>query len=417
MRLLIPMFLPPTGTWGGLTRVIAVADAALAAGHEVACCAAGALADDLDRRGYRVYRVPAPSMLGLPKPVSRRIERRSQRITPPMRRRSIGSVWLVLMFSGYANAGFLRRLVDAELRAVHDFRPDALFTDLDVGAGVLHRVTGLPLALAYQGIMEQGRGSLPWRLMRRAENAVLQDHGHAPTTPDALYFGADVLKLIPSIPELDGTDPDRPDVFYAGQLLGDFKPAAKSDWQPEPGRRYVFTYVGTGALSLHALEAVLPQVFPAEGNLRCVVGSQSIETPYTKGGVEFRPFVPADALLPHGEWTICHGGQNTIVQSLRHGVPLLIFLGPIFERRFNARKVAEAGAGLMAEADDFNPGWLRAALAKRATYASGAQRLGARIAAYGGAEAAVSAIATWIARDTSARLDMSLPHEDTHHAA
>jgi hypothetical protein len=33
MRLLIPVFSPATGTWGGLTRVIAVAEAAKQAGH------------------------------------------------------------------------------------------------------------------------------------------------------------------------------------------------------------------------------------------------------------------------------------------------------------------------------------------------------------------------------------------------
>lgn len=33
MRLLIPLFPPPTGTWGGLTRVIAIAKAAGDAGH------------------------------------------------------------------------------------------------------------------------------------------------------------------------------------------------------------------------------------------------------------------------------------------------------------------------------------------------------------------------------------------------
>ncbi len=43
MRLLIRLFSPATGTWGGLTRVLAIAQAAQAAGHQVAFSYAGAL--------------------------------------------------------------------------------------------------------------------------------------------------------------------------------------------------------------------------------------------------------------------------------------------------------------------------------------------------------------------------------------
>jgi hypothetical protein len=33
MRILIPLFSPPTGTWGGLTWVLAISEAARASGH------------------------------------------------------------------------------------------------------------------------------------------------------------------------------------------------------------------------------------------------------------------------------------------------------------------------------------------------------------------------------------------------
>ena len=41
MRLLIPLFSPGTATYGGVTRAIAIAEAASAAGHQVAFCASG----------------------------------------------------------------------------------------------------------------------------------------------------------------------------------------------------------------------------------------------------------------------------------------------------------------------------------------------------------------------------------------
>lgn len=393
MRLLIPLFSPATGTWGGLTRVVAVAEAARAAGHDVACCASGYLESSLRSRGYRVYSTPATTMFGLPGPVSRILERRSQRVSLPVRSgRDFGSIWLVLVASGLARAGYLRSLVAAEMDAAADFSADAIFTDLDPGAFLLSAVTGLPIASAYAAVMHRGRGSLPWTLMHRALNSVLRTYGKAARTPDDLCFGPSVLKIIPSIPELDGTDPVRPDVRYVGHLLGGVQPESVSDFRPEPGGRYLFVYVGTGSLSLDVLRRVLPGLCEKSG-LACVVGAQGIERPEQAGEVQFRPYVPAEALLPQTEWTICHGGQNTIIESLLHGVPLLVFPGPIFERRFNAGKVEGAGAGLMGEREDFNLDWLNAALNCREASAARAAELGARIRSYGGAGAAVEAIA------------------------
>ena len=396
MRLLIPLFSPATGTWGGLTRVIAIAEAARQAGHEVAFFASGPLEADLRQHGYRVYAAPPTTMFGLPTPISRILERRSQRVSLPVKPgKSIGNIWLVLAMSGLARAGYLRRLVSAEMEAARQFRADVLFTDLDPGAFLAAAVTELPIASAYASIATQGTGSWPWKLMRRAIAPVLQHYGQPARTPDEICFGPSVLKIIPSIPELDGADHNRPDVRYVGHLLGDIRATSQVDFQPETGRRYVFVYVGTGSISLNTLREVLPQVFPADGTLACLVGAQSIERPQRLGAVEFRPYVPAEAVLSRADWTICHGGQNTIIQSLRRGVPLIIFPGAIFERRFNAQKVQEAGAGLMGETNNFVVGWLRAALEKQAQCASNAALLGERIRSYGGALAALEAIASW----------------------
>jgi hypothetical protein len=393
IRLLIPVFSPTTGTWGGLTRVLAVARAAESAGHQVAFVASGALAGDLGKHGYTVYPAPAPTLFGLPRPIARILERRSQRVTLPVPPgKSVGDLGLVYLLSGFARTGTLYQEVKAGLGAVTDFQPDALFTDLNPGAYILARITGLPTATAFQGVMLQGMHSLAWKLVQRAESSVLNEHGLTGLPPEELHFGPDVLKIIPSIPELDGTDPGREDVCFVGHLLAPIQPSENFGFQLEPGRRYVFAYVGTGALSLDSLRKVLPEVFPAGGNLTCLVGAQSIREIERIEAVEFRPYVPAEAVLPHCDWTICHGGQNTIIQSLRHGVPLLVFPGPIFERRFNASKVQMAGAGLMGEVDQFTPEWLRTALARQSEFAPEAAVLGEKIESSGGPPQAVKAI-------------------------
>jgi hypothetical protein len=343
--------------------------------------------------------MPPATMLGLPAPISRLLERRSQRLSLPVKPgKSIGSIWLVLLISGLARSKHLRRLVDAEIEAADSFRADRMFTDLDPGAFLASAITGTPIASAHAHIATGGSGTFAWRLMRRAMAPVFQSHGLPALSPDELYFGRSVLKIIPSIPELDGTDPEHPDVRYVGHLIGPIRPAAAADLQVEDGRRYVFVYVGTGSVSLNTVQSVLPQLFPPNSDLGCLVGAQTIDVPYRLGGVEFRPYVAAEILLAQCDWTICHGGQNTIIQSLLHHVPLIIFPGPIFERRHNARKVEEAGAGIMGEANQFTVGWLRAAFEGRTECASRAAALGKRLRCYGGPAAAVEAIMNWNGR-------------------
>jgi UDP:flavonoid glycosyltransferase YjiC (YdhE family) len=394
MKLLIPLFSPATGTWGGLTRVLAIADAAKSAGHSVAFCASGSLEKSLVQHGYLVYSMPEPTMFGLPKPISRIIEKRSQRASIPVKPgKAVGSIWLVLALSGMANSDYLERLVKAERQAVSDFGAEMLFTDLDPGAFMLASIMRLPIASNYASIITTGIGNFFWKAMERAVNSVLKTYSIRHMDPHELCFSENILKIIPSIPELDDTDPGRPDVRYVGHLLGDIQTG--QTFQPEPGKRYIFVYSGTGSVSLSKLEEVLPRVFPADGPYICLVGAQSVQKPYRLGGVEFRPYVPAEEVLAYCDWTICHGGQNTIIQSLRRGVPLIIFPGPIFERRYNAQKVQDAGAGVMGELDQFTTEWLQQVLLCQAEYAIGAKKLRDKIKALGGPTTAVKAIGTW----------------------
>ena len=74
-------------------------------------------------------------------------------------------------------------------------------------------------------------------------------------------------------------------------------------------------------------------------------------------------------------------------------MPLVVFPGPIFERRFNAQKVQENGAGWMGESNQFTVEWINEKLSTHAACQEKARRLGDRICSYGGADAAITAIA------------------------
>lgn len=404
MRILLPVFSPPTaGTWGGLTRALAIADTSRQRGHEIAFCASGQLLDTLRQRGETVYALPEPALLGLPQPLARRMRNRSQRTSLPVKPGvSFGSIWLVLVGTGFGSTRFLRAELDVILRAIDAFQPDAIFAEMDPAGYIAALIADIPLASTYATVAAtRGSGSLPWRLLHRAIRPILREHNLPDMNPDELSFGDHVLKIIPSIPALDGADPAREDIVYTGSLVGALKAPAPDDFVPDPAKRYVFAYMGTGSVSLDVLDRVLPQVFPADGPLTCIVGAQSMTSVKKVGGVEFWPYVPAAGLLPHCDWTLCHGGQNTIAQSLGAGVPLIIFPGPIFERRYNAERAAATGAAIMGELPDFNAAWLRDALSQQSERATAARQQAAIIQGYGGAEDAVNALERWVTRNES----------------
>ncbi len=398
MHILIPVFSPATGTWGGLTRVIAIVETARKAGHEVACCASGYLADALKKRGYRVYVTPHTTLFGLPQGMSERMERQSQRRTIPVKPgRDVGSMWLVFALSGYARAGYMKQLVKAQLAAVNEFQPDIIFTDHDPAAAITGKIADLPVATAYASIVQRTGRDFGWRLMNRVYASVLRSFDLEAVEPEELLYGPDVLKIVPLIPELDyDPQPDRSDICYTGEMHAPLGVLAEETFFPEEGKRYVFAYLGSGSVSLDVVEKVLPQVFPEDGDTLCLVGAQTIKERYRIGAVEFKPYVPATSLLPYCDWTICHGGQNTIIQSLTYGVPLMVFPGPVFERRHNARSVAKHGGGVWGELPDFTAKWIAAQLPKQAELAAGAAKLGERIQSYGGAAAAVDAMVAWV---------------------
>lgn len=394
MKLLIPLFSPATGTWGGITRGVALAEAARKAGHQVAFCSSGSMAEGLNKHGYQVYPTPPSTVFGLPAPLSRVIERRSQRVSLPVRDgQSVGNLWLLMLLSGLGRAAYLQQLVEAQRAAVRDFHADVLFTDIDPGAHLTAAVERLPMCANYSAVMHTGVGAWAWKRMNAAIAPVLHANRLPEQSIDQLLFAPQVLKIIPSIPELDAVDANRSDVRYIGQLLGPVQLTKPEAFQPAPGKRYVFAYLGVGSLSQDVLRRVLPRVFPAEGRLQCLVGAQNIQKEEQIGGVRFQRYVPADAVLPQCDWVISHGGQNTIIQSLLHGVPLILFPGPIFERRFNAQKVQEAGAGWMAERYQFTRDRLDYMLQTQENRAAHAIQLGARIQSYGGADEAIQAIA------------------------
>lgn len=369
MRILFIVFSPLAGSFGSLTRLRLLAQEFSLQRDDVAFSASGGVASQLKNEGFHVYSQPSSTLLGLPGCISRIMEKHSASGELPAKEgTSLGSIWMIYQMTGMLRYRYLRKLVQNQKRNIHAFQPDFIVTEMDPGAYISARLTETPLVTTYSAVARHGRGRAPWQRARRVMNLVLQNETvvaeAAPQNgidPEDLAFAPEILKIIPSVPALDPTDPSRKDIFFSGDLHGPLS-ASRRDSRvgahESPQRDALFCYFGTGSLGLKRVRRELPRALEGTG-LTAYVGVPGLLREEKRGSVIFQPFVEVKKILPRCRGVICHGGLNTITQSLAAGVPLIIFPGPLFERRENARRAEEAGCAFVGERSQFKASWLR----------------------------------------------------------
>lgn len=106
-------------------------------------------------------------------------------------------------------------------------------------------------------------------------------------------------------------------------------------------------------------------------------------------------YVAQDAVFPHVDLVVCHGGSGTILGALAAGVPVLVLANEQSDHRLNGNRCTDLGVGAVLEAHDLQPGDLAAAAGKligEPAYRQAAARMAARIAALAPLDEAVAAL-------------------------
>ena len=129
-------------------------------------------------------------------------------------------------------------------------------------------------------------------------------------------------------------------------------------------------------------------------NLIVTVGQTQSQAPFgaQPTNVHIEHYIPMNMILPYCDAVVCHGGSNTVMTTLSHGLPM--FIVPIAaDQPFHAQRCAELGLGLTMVATNLKPEAIRVRvrrLLEEASFRAAAKRLQREITEMPGPEYAVA---------------------------
>ena len=295
-------------------------------------------------------------------------------------------------------------------------RPDVLLTDMNsYGAVVAAGATGLPWAsiqptlLAYptDEVPPFGFGLRPiagpvGRMRNRAMNRLMvsvyskammpginrlrSDAGLAPRG-DAIEHVIRPHRLLVLTGEpLEYPRTGLPAMFrHVGPQIWEPETDAP-DWLLEDGDPWVLVtcsteYQGDEALARAAIEGLRDEPVRVVVTMADAYGA---DLP-SAANARVERFVPHRHVLERAAAVVCHGGMGIVQKSIAAGVPLAVV--PFGRDQPEvARRVTEAGAGVMLASKKLSPERLRVAVRRALDMRAGAQTAGERLRASGGPE-------------------------------
>ncbi|MEV4555515.1 glycosyltransferase [Kitasatospora sp. NPDC049285] len=293
-------------------------------------------------------------------------------------------------------APYTRFTLRAVERAIAEWRPDVVLADQHSPAGALAaQKAGVPWASFAPSSLEIGRPLDDDRELTAWLDGVLHGLWERAGLPADRFtdprFSPDLV-IAPTCAELVGLPAVPTQYALVGPLLAG-RPELPFPWELlDPDRRRVLVTMGTLSAEVAgdfhrrvaAALAELPDVqavVAAPGDAALPPGSIALDR------------VPVLELLERGavDAVLCHGGMNTVGESLVHGRPLVV--APIrHDQPVTAARLAALGAAVQVDFATATPHQLHAALSAALTrpeIGAAARLLGRQLLDGGGAVAAV----------------------------
>ena len=282
--------------------------------------------------------IPVPSPLGLPGAIARHTFPLASRLGL-MGRKPVRSFEEVLWLTGALDERYTRAAVEVLRAHMRAARPDVVYSEFSLAAVIAARAEGIPCV---------GSGSQPTTAAYASNprksagiQRLLREMGMPAPASSLTVLEGMRHRFIPSCPTLEPRPGER--AVYCGFLD---EPLALT----ATPRDCALVYLGAGSVPASVAVRAGRELAEALGCDAYVAGVP--EAVHAVGGHEVAcaPRFDVADLLPRARVFVHHGGQNSMMDALSHGVPQLIVPGRVFERQFNAEAVESARCGLTVRA-------------------------------------------------------------------
>lgn len=352
---------------GHINPILAIAQALTANGHNVSFTTDQSYSAQLERAGYSLYPMAYPEGA---------VQETLDAFRQPAR-------W-ISQFSLHPPQSFffcnLDTLTDSIISAIDIFQPDVLLTDLNQYAGpIAADARQLPYA-SYCAIVNPIRSKdippfgmgldwaprwqwkrFTWPLLGlvlhpilwrydRIVNRVRRRH-KLPPVHGALLAHSPYLTLVPVTSAYEYPRSDLPqEVMYVGSVTTPQRGEVHNDfpWKFfDDERPAIYVSMGTIVQGDRVFRHVIELARDANWKAIIAIGRDSNPLDYhpLPDNVIVRQFVPQLEILQRVDAVVSHGGNNTVTETLMHGLPLVVI--PISaDQPDSAAHVAASGAGI-----------------------------------------------------------------------
>ena len=361
-------------TAGPSSRCKQLAEGFMTAGIDVATCRA----EDVNYNridGVQNYFLDIPMPMGLPKPIAVRTFPIAQKLGITSKK-TVNSFDQVLKFTGNLDYKYLKKSVESIRRAIHEYKPDIVYSEFNISAIIAAKKEGITLytTVSYPTQHEYAHDSK----LSKGLNILLKEL-ELPSVDSALQlFDWADKRFCPSIRELEPIEElkgEEDSICYCGTFKAIKSSSSDMKFEASDGivtdshisdkkRDKILVYMGNGTVSATKTLSVMREAFGdskyIERNYEVYIASSYLKEE-TIGNIHIAPRWDFSKLLNEAVVYINHGGQNSIVDGLLHGVPQIMVPGKVFERKYNAESVANTDAGIVIDFKDFDLGHIKEA--------------------------------------------------------
>jgi len=351
-RILIMPSPVSSGSVGSITKTVGLAKLLKSMGVDVRFAIGGRLAQFVRAAGFIDIDCPVPIFSG--------------------EVRAIGNVIDFLSWAGLMEPEYITHTLEHELAAIRQFKPDVIFAHSRPTAAIAAAITQTPLASIASWpthpAFEANRSHE--RQYCDTYNAILANNRIQPVEHVAeLLFLRSNLKISPSLPELEPELSVVSEIHYTGYMLDlqkepNWMPTWFEPWVKSP---LIIVYLSVGALKPRIYYDILHDTFSGtEFKVLCASGfhyeSKHRDHFDLNDNVQFIEYLPMQNVIERASAVIFHGGQDTMLTTLMHGVPTITFPGQHFERLYNATQLERLGLSRLLPIHSFRRSQIRRTL-------------------------------------------------------